>query len=234
MLKIPESKNTDLKQFVAGLESELGNDLLSVLAYGRWLRNDPPDPDADRNLMIVVSEISTDCLDKITSVRSATLQEPSAWHLLTLSKADLTSSTDVFPIKFIGIQRRHCLLHGDDVLKDLNISREHLRFRCEQEIKNLMLRLRYQYINRNHNEQAMRISLRRAYHSLMSSLAVLVELKTGSEPVGQNDVLAGAETLGISVPPLKRFAVQDVTNIKKLYDEFMSTVRQAANIADQA
>lgn len=225
---------TDLDRFVAGLEVKLGNQLRSVIAYGRWLRNDPPEPDADRNLMIVLSEISTERLDAVASVREVTLPTPTSWHLLTLSEDDLVTSTDVFPIKFIGIQRRHCVLHGQDVFAGLNISREHLRFRCEQEVKNLMLRLRYQYLNRNQNERAMRATLTRAGHSLMSSLAVLVELKTGAEPDGSEAVLASAQSLGVATEPLKMIAAEDFSDTKKLFGEMMATVRQAAKTADQA
>lgn len=233
MLKIPDSLQTDANAITQKLKTALGADLVSMIAYGRWLLNDPPDISADLNLMIVLRQISTELLDQLAQARAQSQRD---WQFLTLSEADLASSTDVFPIKFIGIQRRYCLLHGADVLRDLKISREHLRFRCEQEIKNLMLRLRYHYINRHGQKDAMRTMLKRASHSLMSSLAILIELKTGAVPDGRSAIFSGADELGIAMEPLRRILAGGAaeTYDKSLFGELMATVRQAAAKADQA
>jgi hypothetical protein len=42
-------------------------------------------------------------------------------QLLTLTPADLSSSTDVFPIKFLDMQQDYEILHGEDLVKDLEV-----------------------------------------------------------------------------------------------------------------
>lgn len=239
MLKLPETLKPDADSLVTRLKGSLGDDLVSVTAYGRWLYADKPERAADLNLMVVVNEITTEKLDRIAEARRESSQAR-RWQLLTLSNEDLAGSTDIFPIKFLNMQRRHCVLHGEDVLSTIEIARTHLRFRCEQEIKNLMLRLRYFYLNRNQDQRAMRLTLIRAHQSLMSSLAVLVELKTEKAPANREETVAEIEQLKIDTAPLGELAklegeeVIELDALKRLYEQTMALVRQAARIADQA
>jgi len=239
MLKVPETLKSEADALVTKLKNSLGNDLVSVTAYGRWLTVDNPERTADLNLMVIVNEITTEKLDCIADARRGT-GEAQRWQLLTLSNEDLAGSTDIFPIKYLNMQRRHCVLHGEDVLSTVEVARTHLRFRCEQEIKNLMLRLRYFYLNRNQNQRAMRATLIRAHQSLMSSLAVLVELKTGKVPADRDEIITEIGKLDIDAAPLAESAklegdgVMELDVLKKLYEQTMALVRQAARVADQA
>jgi len=67
-------------------------------------------------------------------------------------------------------------------MKDLTIKRDHLRLRYEQEIKNLMLRLRSSYLmNLDLKGGITRVMLRPCY-TLLRSLDILAELKTVRAP----------------------------------------------------
>ena len=76
------------------------------------------------------------------------------------------------------MQQDYILLCGQDVMKDLTIKRDHLRLRCEQEIKNLMLRLRSSYLMNLDLKGGLPESCC-AYYTLLRSPDVLAELKTG-------------------------------------------------------
>jgi hypothetical protein len=235
MKKLPEQIENELSRFRDDLVSGLGDDLVSLVLYGPWSRDAAPAKDSDINLMIVVQEISTALLDKIAGPYH---QNPHGqqMQLLTLSKTDLENSTDVFPIKFLRMQRCHQLIHGTDLLADLQVSRDHLRFRCEQEIKNLMLRLRYFYLLRNESPRAVRRTLLKARHSFESMLEVLIELKTGSPPTNPPE---GDEVIGMDIRSLKDITrlsegSSELPQLKELYERTMAMVRHAATIADQA
>lgn len=239
MLKIPDTLKPEADVLVTKLKHALGVDLVSVTAYGRWLIGDQPESSADLNLMVVVNEITTAKLDAIAAARGAS-RAARRWQLLTLSNEDLAGSTDIFPIKFLNMQRRHCVLHGEDVLSTIEVARTHLRFRCEQEIKNLMLRLRYFYLNQNQNQRAMCATLVRAHQSLISSLAVLVELKTEKVPVDRDETIAEIGKLDIDTAAFAALAklegegVIELDALKQTYEQTMALVRQTARVADQA
>lgn len=236
MLNIPKVLVPEADKFVGKLSSALGEDLVAVVAYGRWLRANRVSDTVELNLMIVLKEIRTDLLDKIADARAQS--EP--WALLTLSLDDLASSTDVFPIKLINMQRGHLLLHGKDVLSGLEIDRADLRFRCEQEIKNLMLRLRLHYLNRSHDARGIRMILENAHFTLMSSLAVLVELKTGHVPESGEEILQAIEAVDVPTDSLRQIARlgedrnKTMSDLKGLFIGLMTTVHEAASVADQA
>ncbi|QDU96421.1 hypothetical protein [Lignipirellula cremea] len=65
---------------------------------------------------------------------------------MILSQAELHASTDVFPVTFSDMQRDYRVLSGEDVLAELIVPRSHLRWRCEQEFKNLLLRMQRAYL----------------------------------------------------------------------------------------
>ena len=82
------------------------------------------------------------------------------------------------------------LLCGQDVMKDLTIKRDHLRLRYEQEIKNLMLRLRSSYLmNLDLKGGITRVMLRPCY-TLLRSLDILAELKTVKTLRKANQILS--------------------------------------------
>ena len=105
------------------------------------------------------------CLDKISEALISTKRARQI-QLLTLTTSDLNTSTDVFPIKFLDMQQDYEVLSGDDVVKGLEVGRDNLRFRCEQEIKNLMLRLRAMYMQSRKNNEALQIATK-GYYSFL-------------------------------------------------------------------
>ena len=125
-------------------------------------------------------------------------------------------------------------------MSDLEISRDNLRLRCEQEIKNLMLRLRLNYVSRKQNSKSIASLLNRIYLSLIRNLGVLVELKSGDVLVTNSDIIEGAGKLGIDT-----MALHDVEKLrqdnfspeledrKRLLEKVMQCVRDAAAMADK-
>jgi hypothetical protein len=159
---------------------------------------------------------------------------------MVLTEDDLRRSTDVFPTKFLDMQRHHRLLWGRDVLAELHVADAHLRLRCEQEMKNLLLRLRQFYLHRQHRPELIEATLGRALSSFLNDLGVLLLLKTGQAPSGKEAIAeAAARELGLdgrvlsAALALKAGTYQPTGDeLKRLYDDFMATVERAATIVD--
>ncbi len=236
---LPQPVQTALDQFCTQLQDASGEDLVSILLYGDLVEGESFSDSSQVNVMVVLQEISVTSLDRLAGP-IATAVDAIPLVPFVLSEADLTQSTDVFPIKFLNIQRHHHLLYGRDVFDGLEIARDHLRLRCEQEIKNLMLRLRLFYLGRSQNPEGIQNTLSQTLSPFTKNLGILVELKTGAKtPPGPDEIFHTAASLGIDIEPLKQIQNLKQSNgapkpeeLKTLYNGFMKTVREAAGVVD--
>ena len=235
---IPETLLNDLRSITATLETNLGDTLQSVVLYGGVAKNELV-KDTDRvTLMIVLKEVNTATLEKVGDALGGKRQQQIQATVLTL--ADLNTSMDVFPIKFLDMQQDYEVLAGEDVVKSLEIGRANLRLRCEQEIKNLMLKQRRMYMNSRSNPRALEGMLLRGYYSFLQSGDALAELITGKEYRKEEEVVEAIGAKGMDAELLKRIAalrsgesLGDDAAVKQTVGEFMVMIEKAAKMADE-
>ncbi len=235
---LPNAVQESLERLGNQLQEALGEQLLSIILYGGLAKGEYAPQSSDVNVMVVLKEITLAALDRIAPLLQQAGRDINLAPLL-LSENDLRRSTDVFPIKFLDMQRHHHVLWGRDMLADLPIARDHLRWRCEQEIKNLLLRLRQFYLRRSHYSERIESTLTRALPAFLTSLSMVVELKIGAATTTKAEIIAAAEKIGLNNQPLRDiFALKrgelkpDAAELKRLYGAFMQTVQQAAEIVD--
>ena len=236
---VPQKLATDIQAFSSSLEVGLSENLVSVVLYGGIVKNDFIKETDRVKIMIVLKEVSVSCLDTISEALISTKRARQI-QLLTLTTSDLNTSTDVFPIKFLDMQQDYEVLAGDDVVKELEVSRDNLRFRCEQEIKNLMLRLRAMYMQSRKDNQALQTTLLKGYYSFLQSGDALAELKTGKVYRKESEVLDGIESIGLDANLMRSVLelrsadkVSDLQTLQALYEKFMNMIVDAAEMADQ-
>jgi hypothetical protein len=222
----------------AQLVEALRDQLVSVILYGGLAKGEYIPDTSNVNVMIVLDEVTVAALDKAAPIIQGGVRDFRLAALL-LCESDLRYSIEVFPIKFLDMQRYHRVLWGKDVLADLTIARDHVRFRCAQEITNLLLRLRQFYLQRAHRPELIESTLTRAISSFLTSLNTLTELKTGQAATTKPAIIEAAERIGLHAQPLREvFALKrgqlkpDTEELKRLYDRFMMTVQQAAALVD--
>ena len=192
---------------------------------------------SDVNVLLVFRTVNIEVLDRAAPlVRQGALEFRLAAMLVT--EADLRDSADVFPIKFQDMQRRHKLLWGEDPFPKVNVTRENLRLRCEQELRNLSLRLRQSYIQRTDRPELLQAALNRAVSSLLLNVGVLLELRTGQLVDSKQQALANAAQLGIPSEPIRQvWALKqgefspDSAGLRELFASFMDAVQKTADLA---
>ena len=133
------------------------------------------------------------------------------------------------------------MLWGKDVLSGLTVARDHLRLRCEQEIENLLLRLRQFYLLREVHSERIEGTLASAISSFLTGLAGVLILTTGRAPI-QKAAIAEAASRELS---LDEKGLQDLLalkagkfkpnadGLKRLYGVFLETVERVAGIVDR-
>lgn len=226
-----------LDRFQTQAQVVLGENLASLVVFGEAAASSDGSLERPVEAMIVLRSIDLPTLNQVRRVVMGARREIELLPLI-LSPDDLQRSTDVFPVKFQTMKWHHLLLCGEDLLSDLEIDREHLRLRAEQEIKNLLFRLRRFYIERSHRGELLESTLARGAHSLLRNLSVLLYLRTGEVLATEAAIVArSAEDLGIPPQPLKAaLSLGDKTatsDLPALYDAFMAVVEQAAYLVDR-
>lgn len=208
--------------------------MVSIVEYG------PPSSEGGLtpSLLIVLESVSADSLDLMRKPIINALKKD-AVGVMTLTEKELLSSADVFPIKFRSIKKSGRTLHGKDLITKMHVSDSHLRLRCEQELKNLSLRLRQKYLQAIISPKQKASLLSSASRSLVQNLLVLAELKEGKTNASQEELESITRDWEVDIGLLERIrvlSVQETPNeleVDSLYHDFRAMVDKAAEIADE-
>ncbi len=90
-----------------------------------------------KNMLIVCDTLDFDSLQKLKNLKEVPF---------VFTKEELADGADVFPIEFLNIRQHHKTLYGDDLLKDVEISKKNLRHQLEFEFRSKLIHLRREYI----------------------------------------------------------------------------------------
>lgn len=237
----PNRIRNALNQLVSGLREELKYDLEAVITYGKGGAADRSAMDPGTvNVLIVVADVNVDILERMR-VPLKQVESTISFACMVVTRSDIASSCDVFPIKFSNMQQHYELLWGEDVLADLEISDKHLRLRCEQEVKNLLLRLRVMYLHRASRPALMRETLVHAVQSFLPDMQASLFVATGMVPDQEADLLAEFglqfEVDMAVIGDIRKLSRDDAelssAQLSQTYDRFMSLVRATAHKLDQ-
>jgi hypothetical protein len=66
---------------------------------------------------------------------------------IVFTKNEIDNAVDIFPVEFLNIKKNHKVLQGEDILKDIKISKEDLRHQLEFEFRSKLLHLRQSYMH---------------------------------------------------------------------------------------
>lgn len=157
-----------------------------------------------------------------------------------VTRSDLETSTDVFPIRYRNLQDDYDVLAGEDVLKDLTFDREHLRLRCEQELSNVLIRLRNRYLANRH-PKAMKQTLQRAACAFLIALRTAIELETGLAADDLDGILSDATTAtglkkeGLDAIKLAASGLSsdEQSEVDRVFSLFVDVAEQAVRFVDQ-
>lgn len=71
---------------------------------------------------------------------------------MVFTKDEIKNAVDVFPVEFLNIKRHHKMLHGEDILNNIEVSKEKLRHQLEFEFRSKLFHLRQSYLKSDGND----------------------------------------------------------------------------------
>ena len=129
------------KELAQKLQKAHGDRLVSVVLYGSAAVLGSQDRMSDFNILCVLTEVTPDTLRASEPVFRWWREMKNPAPLL-LSREELYTSTDCFPMEFHDIKERHCILAGENVIAGLEVDERFYRAMVEHELRAKMLRLR--------------------------------------------------------------------------------------------
>ncbi len=235
--QLPSDLQPPVEAFTQALTSTLDTELESLVLYGPVATGDYIADLTPVNVLIVPRSVTTALLRQLVApLRDARHRCRLVPFIMTA--ADLKASSDVFPIKFRMMKQSHLLLAGRDVLGEVEVADTHLRLRCEQELKNLVLRLRLRYLEAQGDVIRLRNVAIMTSQAAIDPLRVMVSLKSGVVPDRTDLVTAARTSCGLDLAPLDdikgvlRAARPEMNELEQAYDQLMQTIEAAARYAD--
>lgn len=187
---------------VRGVFAEVMPAPLGVLAFGEWTHSpDAYHPGAPRPICVVLETFERDTLRPL----NARLKE--LWHnahvepMFVLS-ADISRIADAFPIKVLELRDRSRVLCGTNPFEGVEVDREHLRLRLEQETRNHLIRTRRQWLMSVNEPRQLRQALERSNAVLNQALLTFWVLRQRTKP-SFADLPSGSEAARSVGPTLK-------------------------------
>jgi predicted nucleotidyltransferase len=216
-----------------------GDDLVSIILYGSAAGRDYRPGKSDINFMIVLSEEGIERLDLAFKVVE-TWQKQRVAIPLFLTELYVESSLDVFPIEYLNFQRKHILVYGKDILKDLSFDPQFVRLQCEREIKGKLLLLREAYMETGGKGKALRGVIGQSIQAFVAIFDALLFFKEKEIPKEGREVvnltcdafdLDGElfqKLLDIKEEKMK----PDDTETTSLFQAYLEEVRKLSKIVD--
>jgi predicted nucleotidyltransferase len=228
-----------LAQLVEKTRAALGDRLVAVILYGSGASGEHHGKFSDLNVLCVVTAVNARELADAEPVVKwwRGLDNPSP---LLLSRDEVRTSTDVFPIEFHDMLEHRRVLFGEDVIAGLEIDRTFYRAQVEHDLRSKLLRLR--------QTAASMLSDRDALLTLMldsvSTFCVLLRhaLLLGGISPGprKRDVVAHLGEIGLDPAPFQRLLdlregqtkAKDVTP-SALFETYLAQIHSAVEYVDR-
>lgn len=125
----------------------------------------------EKKLIAVCKNLDHDVLRKLKQGKE---------YPLLFTREEIIRGADVFPVEFLNIMHDHKILYGEDILKDIKISKKNLRLQLEFEFRSKLIHLRSEYlISRDGELESLILSAIPALAPIMGGLGYLKDLQHG-------------------------------------------------------
>lgn len=235
----PPEVASALEKLAEELRLLAGENFAGLILYGGLARGRFRPGRSDVNLVLLLRDASVKSLEAVAQA----LRD--AWRdvrvdAMILTPEEIPEAADAFPSKFLHIQEFHVCLAGEDPFTQLEVNKEHLRLRVEQELRNIAMRLRRRYVSIFDDENALSALMA----EILGPLAVLLRslLKLSGKAVPEDHSSAAVLEAAAIAFNLDRQALAQAARLRRegqieesvpdVFGRFLASVTAAAEIAD--
>jgi len=240
MSKIPQSPDEIFNDFVYDMKHQFNTDLVSIAVYGSGAKGEYVRKKSDINFLVVLTEDGIKNLSGAFSLVKKWNKRNVAVPLF-LTRNYIESSLDSFPIEFLNMKKFHKLVFGEDILSGLKISKQHLRLRCEEQIKGKLLHLREDFLRTLGDKKLLESLLTVTIPTFASLFTALLDYKDIDVPQSKKDtILLTAESFSLNKEIFNGVLAVREKSLKlskaelvKLTQNYIEEIRKLAKIVDK-
>ncbi|HKQ03624.1 MAG TPA: nucleotidyltransferase domain-containing protein [Blastocatellia bacterium] len=231
----------EIRAAIARLGDDLaraaGTNLAGLILYGGLARGRYRPGKSDINIVVLLNDTQASALAAIAPTLRAAWR---AWRVepFVIRPAEVARLSVTFPTKLLDIARHHLVLAGANPFADIQVSRQQIRLRIEQGLRNSELRLRRRYLSIFDDTQSLATTLAEVAASLKVDFAAMLQLANRDAPSEATSAAvleAAAEAFDLDRATLARIAAlrreaDPSDDLPALYDRALAVIARAAEI----
>lgn len=179
-------KMKNLDKFIEELKNNLGDNLVSVIAFGS--KANVEDAKNNLNLMIVTNLLTAENL--YTSVKPVQKWVKAKNPIpVIMNKDEWYSSFDVYAIEYADIKENYRIVYGEDLVPSICVNKYFLRLQCESELKNLLLKYKNCFLMNIKSDREMKKILGNVIKTLLVIFRSVLRLHDSAVPYRAVDII---------------------------------------------
>lgn len=225
----------NLDKFVEELKNTLGENLLSVIAFGSQANVE--DAKSNLNLMIVTNELTAENLYDISKPVKKWVKGKNPIPVI-MNRDEWYSSFDVYAIEYADIKENYRIIYGEDLIPTISINKYFLRLQCESELKSLLLKYKNNFLMNVKSDRDMKKLLNNVIKTLLVIFRSVLRLHDSAVPYRAVDIIEFASNylsfnkIVMSKIAKVRYENEDYTKQELLFIE-AELVKDIQNILKQ-
>lgn len=225
----------NLDKFVEELKNTLGENLLSVIAFGSQANVE--DAKSNLNLMIVTNELTAENLYDISKPVKKWVKGKNPIPVI-MNRDEWYSSFDVYAIEYADIKENYRIIYGEDLIPTISINKYFLRLQCESELKSLLLKYKNNFLMNIKSDREMKKLLNNVIKTLLVIFRSVLRLHDSAVPYRAVDIIEFASNylsfnkIVMSKIAKVRYENEDYTKQELLFIE-AELVKDIQNILKQ-
>ena len=239
MAKIPDKPQDVFAELAGDYEKVFGKDLVALIVYGSAAGDYYVKGKSDINLLAVLAPDAVNRLEEslplVKNWRKRSVAVP-----LIMTKAFIENSLDCYPIEFLNMKNSHILIHGEDVLAQLQFRPEDLRLQIEKELKGKLVTLRQGYLETEGNAKQIRQLVSRSLTAFISIFNALIYLKGAAVPQRRRDTIKevakifalDADVFLICADIREGIDKLSIAELNNVFSKYLSEIENMCNLVD--
>lgn len=180
-------RNKMIDKFVENLKSTFNERLSSVFLYGSCAVGECRES-SDLNLMVIVENLKAVDL-KLANKFIGDFNKIKNSLPIFMDKEEWFNSCDVYAIEYADIKQRNKILYGENLIDNLQVDKKYLRLQCEQDVKNLLIRLRQGYLLKINDNKSIKNIIKFSSKTFIVMFRTILRLLNENVPIIHEDVV---------------------------------------------
>lgn len=191
-------------ELVNQLRAALGDNLVSVVAYGSAIAAPGNAKQSDYQTLVVADWLGANDLNKARPAARWWVEQGFPLPIF-FTRQEFLDSLDVFAVEFRHLKRAYRVLHGADLIAGREASKDNLRLQIEYELRGKLLRLRSLYLPEGASVERLTRLMTDSIVSFVRYIRPILELLGEAPPLGRlATVRRAGERLNLDLSPLER------------------------------